>query len=162
MPVRMWSEFVIVLMSGGAPLLGAFLLGEQEGVENTLSSLIANSGFVIYYNASIFSIHVCVELFDRYFIVRSSTGSKLLDSIKNILSEVGAGLVGMMRAVTGVLLTFPVIWYCGDPATFDTGKSIYFLVVGFIGYVDCLFVSLVSGKIRGWENREPSQYKFLL
>jgi hypothetical protein len=125
-------EFVIILLSGGVPVLLSYQLGGLKELENTISGMIAPD--ILLYCSLVFPLVFVVFYFLDKYIYVSPLGTKqgILDFTISTLYELSMNIIGIFRLICGVMIAFPflVLWVEPESAGKMFASLFIFGVIG--------------------------------
>lgn len=102
-------ELVVILFSGGVPVILAYMAGGITELENIIGGLIAPELF-LYYCAAFPIVFAVFYFADKYLYINPlSQKQAFLNFVISTLYELSTNIIGIFRLACGVLLTFPFL-----------------------------------------------------
>jgi hypothetical protein len=125
---------------GGLPLFFAFSQGGASEVLKTSESLLPPKLLIVY--LSILTVgYFAIECANWFLYKGPSTAAYLFRPLRSVLSEVGTGVLSMLRIVGGILLIYPVLWFYAEPSSFKQRTAIHFFTLGCLAIAESAAVS---------------------
>jgi len=127
-------EFIIILLSGGIPVLLSYQLGGLKELDKTISGMIAPD--ILLYCSLIFPLIFAVVYWMDKLIYVSPLGKKQLfiNFTISTLHELSMNIVGIFRLVCGVMIVLPFLVLYLEPESagkFFGTLFIYGIIGGF-------------------------------
>ena len=159
--IKFGRELVIAFLMGSVPISVAFYKDGVKGLSEALDSYVSVSGVAVYYPLALLSFFLLISLFRRNFIVRSDLGDKFFKFTVDVLSQVGGTIMGMFRALCGILLIFPFIWAFFDDGSFFIAGGAFLFGVGALVLLECALMSALIDWMMGWQTKGDYSSKML-
>ena len=139
-------EFVVILLSGGLPLLLAYDLGGLDELDATISGLIAPDLF-LFYCCGLPVIFGAVYIADRFVYINPLSKKKaFVNFVISTLFELSTNIVGIFRLACGVLMTFPFLVLFVESQLF-TKVFLNFFPYGLMGGLEVTILYWFLSKI---------------
>lgn len=134
-----FREILIVLLSGGIPIILAYCLGGIELLESTTSALISPE-LLFNYAISIAGLFFVFYWADYLIYIYPLSWKKgAMNFIVSTLSELSTNILGILRVISGLLIVFPILVFVEEPQSFKFDKLVL-IFVGFLGLLEsCIF-----------------------
>jgi len=148
--IRIITEFIIIILLGGVPVMLSFFSGGTEALEETISSLLAQELAINY--ASFLTAFFFIVAFLEWYLYKPSIASrKAWALIRSIFSETGTAIISVFRIGSGVLISFPILWFIIEPESFKLANVSGFLFYGVLMFIECVFLSFAHQYVKKWE-----------
>jgi hypothetical protein len=127
------SELIISILSSGVPMFYIFRnLNDIKELEVFVNASLTGEDLFNY----IFSFAIA---FVFIALIRYFFRNRVIKSLYYIIKSMSSGIINVYRLAAGILLSFPLVWYLGEPSSLTISRTTYFMVFGF----GCVFVSSV-------------------
>ncbi|MDO9183597.1 MAG: hypothetical protein Q7U04_14380 [Bacteriovorax sp.] len=120
-------EILIVILMGGVPLVIGYKLGGIEQLGDVLKALMASDQFQLY--AAILLLFNLLISGLEHWVFWSEKNRIVVKFIREVLSQLGNGLHGIVRVTSGMLLMFLIMWILIEPNSLQAEKV--FVIVVF-------------------------------
>lgn len=131
-------ELVVGFLIAVVPMLYAYSLDSTEALKSMMSTLLLTNGFLVNYLLALFVAFLAVAGLSRLIWKRSDFSRKQWAFWTMVLMEAGTSIIGILRATTGVLLAFPIMWVLSDPQSVDIREAAKLSGMGLIGLIECI------------------------
>ena len=128
-------ELLVVIFSGGIPIVIAYKLGGQKEMESVLKGLLAPKIFLYYCAAMVLPFGVLYFADRNIYIDPLSNKKKFVNFIISTLYELSSNIVGIFRVVAGILITMPFLALAVEPESF-LKLFIGFIPLGVMAYLE--------------------------
>lgn len=135
-----FREFLVVILSGGVPLVIAYLWGGIDYLKNTLGSLVV-SDLILIYSLIFPPVYVVIYFVDKFlYIEPMSKKKKTLRFFLSVFKELSSNILGILRCACGLLITIPFLVLIVE---FDSSAQYFlgFLPYGLLGFIEVTLFS---------------------
>lgn len=150
---------------GSVPVAFFYINSGHAGMKEAIKSILP-SEIGLAYALLPFFLLIVFALFDKFFIQRAETTKNVVSFSLAVLSQVGSGLQGIIQALAGGLIIFPIIWMIEDPHGFRApqGGLILFVGIMYVGLswgISCIHEGLFTWKKSRRTNSLPFEKALL-
>lgn len=142
-------EMFVIGLVGVVPGLLAYYYGGAPEFEDTMKGLIPSS-LIMNYTVAIGVAFFIVAFIDWWFLKTSEFSNKLFWYVRSILSQVGTGVLSVLRIGAGLFFCLLGLWAYHEPDTLQSGNVVFLAVYGAIMFVECVLIAYAHEYVQKW------------
>jgi hypothetical protein len=143
-------EFFVIFLVGVVPGLLAFHVGGAPEFESTMKGLVPNS-IVMNYTAVIGLAFFVVAFLDWWFLKTSEISNKLFWYAHAVLSQVGTGVLSILRIGAGIFICLLGLWAYHEPNTIQAGNVLFLGGYALIMVIECVLIAYAHKHVQQWQ-----------
>lgn len=143
-------EIFVILLVGVAPGLLAYYYGGVPEFESTMKGLVPNS-IVMNYTIAIGIAFFAVAFIDWWFLKTSKLSNKLFWYVRTILSQVGTGVLSILRIGAGIFICLLGLWAYHEPHTIKPSNILFLGGYAVIMVVECILIAYAHEYVQKWQ-----------
>ncbi|MBO1926484.1 hypothetical protein J3998_02760 [Thiomicrorhabdus sp. 6S2-11] len=127
-------EIIVIIFTGGIPVLIAYIIGGEDELEKTISGLLAPEIF-LYYSIIPPILFATLHYTDKYFYINpTSKFQSTLNFTISIFHELSSNIIGIFRLASGILISIPILVLVVEPESFNS--TIQFIPYGILSGIE--------------------------
>jgi len=139
-------EIFIVVLLGGVPLAIGYKLGGIEQLGEVIKSFMISNQLQLY--AAILMVLYLLISGLEYWVFWSEKNKIIVKFIREALSQVGNGLHGIIRTVSGMLLMFLIMWLLIEPNSLKAEKIFYIVLFTIATFFASVSFAILHFKLK--------------
>ncbi|WP_413043213.1 hypothetical protein [Pseudomonas sp. YJ42] len=157
---RIVQELIVVVGTGGVPLVVAYWFGGAELLGKLFSAFMPDRVYVFYLVLLLIPFAV-ISWLDRSLWKRTDTQRAVWAFARSTLGELSSGIFGLWRAISGALLGMPFLWFLIEPETWQFEKSLELFAIGLLAFAECCVFSWANFYVHtNWATPSPRRALF--
>jgi hypothetical protein len=135
---------------GSVPVAFGYIYSGHEGMNNAIKAILPLKAGLLY-ALILFGLLTLIAWIEKTFLQRTEPTKDIFSFFIAILSQVGTGIQGIIQAVAGGLIIFPIIWMIEDLHGFRAAQGGLVLFTGFVYVALSYGISLIYVHLFSWK-----------
>ena len=143
-------EIFVIFLVGVVPGLLAYYLGGAPEFKTTMQGLIPSS-MIVNYTLFISLAFFVVAFLDWRLLKTSEFSNKFFWYVRSILSQVGIGILSLLRIGAGIFICLFGLWAYHEPQTITLNKAAFLVGYSLIMFVECVLIAYAHEYVQKWK-----------
>ncbi|RUO72183.1 hypothetical protein CWI80_10315 [Pseudidiomarina sediminum] len=150
-----FRELLVVLIITFPPLFYALYAFEDELLTKMVASFIPQIEF-LGYAAFLNLLALSSTVLNRWFYTPNDNIKGMMQKVDDVLFVAGETSLGLIRVLTGTLISILVLWLIYEPATFKLEEQYFFIIAAISGVIDCVALAYILERQN--QQRKPRRF----